>query len=243
MPIRDISDLISDLSANKLSNLEELKLRELQSMIRQAQEGNLEFFKDYKKPDDAMKFYAGEGGQKKLEEFQSGDWGKRFTDEDKEEIYQSIMDQRSGGMLDKIAGGMNRGGMMNINRMTAPLGYKEAGEVVIRERIYNMLGPKDKISDEQLRLKGINPESVLPEERPVDPDQPEGVLQGLFGQLFGGRGAEGSELSPVEELKLLKLQLMLEKGMPGSTLMPSGDPDKIKRLENRIIELYTQLGE
>ena len=135
------------------------------------------------------------------------------------------------------------GGMMNINRMTAPLGYKEAGEVGIRERIYNMLGPKDKISDEQLRLKGINPESVLPEERPVDPDQPEGVLQGLFGQLFGGRGAEGSELSPVEELKLLKLQLMLEKGMPGSTLMPSGDPDKIKRLENRIIELYTQLGE
>ena len=137
----------------------------------------------------------------------------------------------------------NRGGMMDINRMTAPLGYKEAGEVGIRERIYNMLGPKDKISDEQLRLKGINPESVLPEERPVDPDQPEGVLQGIFGQLFGGRGAEGSELSPVEELKLLKLQLMLEKGMPGSTLMPSGDPDKIKRLENRIIELYTQLGE
>ena len=137
----------------------------------------------------------------------------------------------------------NRGGMMDINRMTAPLGYKEAGEVGIRERIYNMLGPKDKISDEQLRLKGINPESVLPEERPVDPDQPEGVLQGLFGQLFGGRGAEGSELSPVEELKLLKLQLMLEKGMPGSTLMPPGNPDKIKQIEERIRQIEIKLGQ
>ena len=131
--IKDISDLISDLSANKLSNLEELKLREVQNMIRQAQEGNLEFFKNFRKPDDAMKFYAGEGGQKKLEEFQSGDWGKQFTDEDKEEIYQSIMDQRSGGMLSKLFREMDakidvKGkGMADINRMTAPLGYKEGG--------------------------------------------------------------------------------------------------------------------
>ena len=153
-------------------------------------------------------------------------------------IVKVIKDFEDEGMVLK-----NRGGMMDINRMTAPLGYREAGEVGIRERIYNWLGPKDKISDEQLKLKGINPESVLPEERPVDPDQPEGVLQGIFGQLFGGRGAEGSEISPAEELKFLELQLMLEKGMPGSTLMPSGDPDKIKRLEKRIIELYTQLGE
>ena len=131
--IKDISDLISDLSANKLSNLEELKLREVQNMIRQAQEGNLEFFKNFRKPDDAMKFYAGEGGQKKLEEFQSGDWGKQFTDEDKEEIYQSIMDQRSGGMLSKLFREMDakidvKGkGMADINRMTAPLGYAHGG--------------------------------------------------------------------------------------------------------------------
>ena len=99
-------------------------------------------------------------------------------------------------------------GIKNIYGMTKPLGYKEAGSVGWRERIYNMLGPTDKMTDEELRLKGIDPESVLPEERPVDPDQPEGVLQGLFGQLFGGRGAEGSEISPAEELKFLELQLM-----------------------------------
>ena len=162
---------------------------------------------------------------------------------DNDDVIQVYMDLFGTDPADDMSMNMNKGGMMDINRMTAPLGYKEAGEVGIRERIYNWLGPKDKISDEQLKLKGINPESVLPEERPVDPDQPEGVLQGIFGQLFGGRGAEGSEISPAEELKFLELQLMLEKGMPGSTLMPSGDPDKIKRLEKRIIELYTQLGE
>ena len=41
----------------------------------------------------------------------------------------------------------------------------------------------------------------------------------------------------------LRLQLMLEKGMPGSTLMPSGNPDKIKRLEKRIKEIKIELGE
>ena len=147
--IKDISDLISDLSANKLSNLEELKLREVQNMIRQAQEGNLEFFNNFRKPDDAMKFYAGEGGQKKLEEFQSGDWGKQFTDEDKEEIYQSIMDQRSGGMLSKLFREMDakidvKGkGMADINRMTAPLGYAAGGPASITALEKRGLGEKE----------------------------------------------------------------------------------------------------
>ena len=41
----------------------------------------------------------------------------------------------------------------------------------------------------------------------------------------------------------LRLQLMLEKGMPGSTLMPSGNPDKIKRLEERIRQIEIEIGE
>ena len=64
---------------------------------------------------------------------------KDISDSDATKLYNSIT---GGPSIQK-----NMGGMMNINRMTAPLGYKEAGEVGIRERIYNMLGPKDKISE------------------------------------------------------------------------------------------------
>ena len=144
---------------------------------------------------------------------------------------------------------LNQGGMMDINRMTAPLGYKTGGPTgtyELTKEDADLLGMDPSIiesgeniisknSDEYRKLMEIKPVGVI-----------KGLAQDLFGglgQLFGGRGAEGSELSPAEELKLLKLQLMLEKGMPGSTLMPSGNPDKIKRLEKRIIELYTQLGE
>ena len=98
------------------------------------------------------------------------------------------------------------GGMMDINRMTAPLGYKEGtrdGTLVgdaekksFSQRIYNMLAPNEKMSDEQLRLQGINPSSVLPEERPMAKNNPEGILQGLAREILGiGKKAEGSDLS------------------------------------------------
>ena len=44
-------------------------------------------------------------------------------------------------------------------------------------------------------------------------------------------------------LKALTIQLMLEKGMEGSTLMPSGNPDKIKRLEEKIRQIEIEIGE
>ena len=99
------------------------------------------------------------------------------------------------------------GGMASMDDMTRPLGYKEAGEVGIKERIYRALAPKDKESDEELKLRGINPDSVLPEEREISKDQPEGVMQGIFGELFGGRGAEGASLmSDMDDMKLLLMK-------------------------------------
>ena len=130
-------------------------------------------------------------------------------------------------------------GIKNIYRMTAPLGYKEGKEVGVRERIYNWLAPNEKMSDEELRLQGINPDSVLPEERPQAEGRPEGVLQGIFGELFGGRGAEGSELGRDELeglLKSLNISLMLEQSFLGG-----GNAEKIKELENQIRQIELEL--
>jgi len=147
---------------------------------------------------------------------------------------------------------LNQGGIMDVNRMTKPLGYYRggpAGAPELDEGYDPILG--DWMKDRKMRKAqppagavDMTGQYVTPPEKPrwgKAKDLGKKALEGIR-SLFV-KEAEGSELSPAEELKLLKLQLMLEKGMPGSTLMPSGDPDKIKRLENRIIELYTQLGE
>jgi len=130
------------------------------------------------------------------------------------------------------------GGMMNINRMTAPLGYREAGEVGIRELIYDSLTPNEKISDEQLRLQGINPSSVLPEERPMAKNNPEGILQGLFRELIGAKKAEGSELSDkIKQLENLEFLRTMSLGIPGSTLFTASSPETIERLDKQIRDL------
>ena len=139
-------------------------------------------------------------------------------------------------------------GMRDINRMTAPLGYKTGGSIgtyELTKEDVDLLGMDPSIiesgeniiskdSDEYIKLMEIKPVGVI-----------KGLAQDLFGglgQLFGGRGAEGSELPPEIELELIKPQLQALQGLPGSTLLPSNQ-DQIKRLEDRIIEIYTQLGE
>jgi len=80
------------------------------------------------------------------------------------------------------------------------------------------------------------------------------VLEDMLGKAGGGimdinqmtrpihmAGGGDTELKGL--LQALTIQLMLEKGMEGSTLMPSGNPDTIKRLEDRIQEIKIELGE
>ena len=139
-------------------------------------------------------------------------------------------------------------GMRDINRMTAPLGYKTGGSIGTYE-----------LTKEDVDLLGMDPSIIESGENIISKDsdeyrklmeiKPVGVIKGLaqdlfggLGQLFGGRGAEGSELPPKMELELLNNQLRALQGLPGSTLLPSNQ-DQIKRLEDRIIEIYTQLGE
>ena len=134
------------------------------------------------------------------------------------------------------------GGMMNINEMTRPLGYREAGEVGIRERIYNWLAPNEKMSDEELRLQNINPDSVLAEERPQAEGRPEGVLQGIFGELFGGRGAEGSDLSSMAATEILKLDEEIKLLRIDEMLNPGKDNSKAIQGKMNLREYYESLG-
>ena len=135
------------------------------------------------------------------------------------------------------------GGMINIDEMTRPLGYKEGKEVGVRERIYNWLAPNEKMSDEELRLQNINPDSVLPEERPQAEGRPEGVLQGIFGELFGGRGAEGSTLVDFLKSKRARLMSDIQGEMQGNIFGTGVDEGKIKILQIEIDKLTEQLND
>ena len=144
-------------------------------------------------------------------------------------------------LKDKL--GKRGGGMMNIDEMTRPLGYKEGKEVGVRERIYNWLAPNEIMSDEELRLQNINPDSVLPEERPQAEGRPEGVLQGIFGELFGGRGAEGSTLVDFLKSKRARLMSDIQGEMQGNIFGTGVDEGKIKILQIEIDKLTEQLND
>ena len=145
------------------------------------------------------------------------------------------------------------GGMMDINRMTAPLGYKEGtrdGTLVgdeekksFSQRIYNMLAPNEKMSDEQLRLQGINPSSVLPEERPMAKNNPEGILQGLAREILGiGKKAEGSDLSSMAAMEILKLDEEIKLLRIDQMLNPDNDNSKAIQGKMNLREYYESLG-
>ena len=134
------------------------------------------------------------------------------------------------------------GGMMNMNDMIRPLGYREAGEVGIRERIYDMLAPNEKMSDEELRLQNINPSSVLSEERPKAEGRPEGVLQGLFRELIGAKKAEGSDLSSMAATEILKLNEEIKLLRIDEMLNPEKDNSKSIQGKMNLREYYESLG-
>ena len=138
------------------------------------------------------------------------------------------------------------GGIMDIIRLTAPLGYRTGGSIGTYE-----------LTKEDVDLLGMDPSIIESGENIISKDsdeyrklmeiKPVGVIKGLaqdlfggLGQLFGGRGAEGSELPPEIELELLNNQLRALQGLPGSTLLPSNQ-DQIKKLEDRIQEIKIDL--
>jgi len=160
------------------------------------------------------------------------------------------------------------GGITDINAMTAPLGYKTGGPAgmtgserqniefskIIKE-MEGSKGPGEQgtISKAVYKLAGdpgIDPiwkaKEKIKDFGRTGIETLKGLGSGAMGvaqELLGAGPLEASELSPEIELELLKTQLQALQGLPGSTLMPSSNQDQIKRLEDRIIEIYTQLGE
>jgi hypothetical protein len=105
-----------------------------------------------------------------------------------------------------------------------------------------MLAPNEKMSDEELRLQGINPDSVLPEERPQAEGRPEGVLQGLFRELIGAKKAEGSDLSSMAATEILKLDEEIKLLRIDEMLNPGKDNSKAIQGKMNLREYYESLG-
>jgi hypothetical protein len=117
---------------------------------------------------------------------------------------------------------------------------------------------KQGFSERQIRaiMSGeVNQTDIVPERVEYDFDKEKSfVPEGEFRGAKGGLASISQMTRPVHMagggdpelkglLKALTIQLMLEKGMEGSTLMPSGNPDKIKRLEDKIQAIKIELGE
>ena len=170
---------------------------------------------------------------------------------DIDDVIQVYMDLFGTDPADDIK--KNRGGMMNINDMIRPLGYKEGtrdGTLVgdeekksFSQRIYNMLAPNEKESDEQLRLQGINPSSVPLEERSIAKNNPEGILQGLAREILGiGKKAEGSDLSSMAAMEILKLDEEIKLLRIDQMLNPDNDNSKAIQGKMNLREYYESLG-
>ena len=147
--------------------------------------------------------------------------------------------------------------MADIYEMTKPLGYEHGGDVSLDKIMADMEasegpGEQGTISKAIYKLAGdpvIDPMFTAKEKIKdfgrTGIETLKGLGSGAMGvaqKLLGAGPLEASELPPEIELELLKTQLQALQGLPGSTLMPSNQ-DQIKRLEDRIIEIYTQLGE
>jgi len=157
-------------------------------------------------------------------------------------------------------------GIKDIYRMTAPLGYYRGGparapesyegfepiHTGYAEAIANMNNPEyaNKWNLTKPRQPGLD-EQLMQDYKPPIPrwgKARELGKKGLEGirSLFGAKEAGASTLGDdalKDLLGQLRLQLMLEKGIEGSILMPSGNPDKIKRLEERIRQIEITIGE
>ena len=159
----------------------------------------------------------------------------------------------------------NQGGMMNINRMTAPLGYALGGPAGMTEPERKSAQPVtmsqimgDMEASEDIRLPGKSFSSIVTERQPVNPyhDLTRSNLE--RGKELGKKGLEGirslfgaKEAGAGEALdELISKRAMLISQINGE--MMYGDDETLKNLMNeykrldnmiRTIQLQTFTGE
>ena len=148
------------------------------------------------------------------------------------------------------------GGMMNINRMTAPLGYANGGPAGMtqpeRENVEyarmmkefeESVGPKEPGMFYKGLQKITGDETVDPMWKAKDKLKDLGS-KGLEGirSLFGAKEAGASELSDkIKQLENLEFLRTMSLGMPGSTLFTPSSPETIERLDKQIRDLRLEI--
>ena len=162
-------------------------------------------------------------------------------------------------MEEKVWAGENRlrdiGGTV-LDKLKGLVRPVEAGDDPIYMKLFNRLWEEgygvDQIED---IINGkVNKDDIVPSEKLKAIERGDEYTPSEFRGARGGLAsisqmtrpvhmAGGGDASLKDLLGQLRIQLMLEKGIEGSILMPSGNPDKIKRLEERIRQIEIEIGE
>jgi len=142
---------------------------------------------------------------------------------------------------------MKHGGMMNMDKMTRPLGYAAGGPIPKNEfdvlmaefdTPENRAGPGEPVGLEKIIAEkyAVDPRHTLPDNFPVDSK--------FLAREMGGDQGSAPSLSREELeglLKSLRISLMIAEGTATPSFLGGGSSQQIKELENKIRQIELEL--
>ena len=167
---------------------------------------------------------------------------------DNDDVIQVYMDLFGTDPADDM--GMNRGGMMNINRMTAPLGYYRGG-VPVDPELYEGYDPilGDWMKDRKMRQAqppagavDMTGQYVAPPERPRWEKLRKLGKKGkdLFTGIFGAKGAEAGTFTDDLDTSIRKLEIEI-KSLQIDEMLMGEDNSKAIQSKSNLLEYYRSL--
>ena len=170
---------------------------------------------------------------------------------DNDDVIQVYMDLFGTDPADDM--GMNRGGIMDVNRMTKPLGYYRGG-VPVAPELYEGYDPilGDWMKDRKMRQAqppagavDMTGQYVAPPERPRWEKLRKLGKKGkdLFTGIFGAKGAEAGPLVDFIKSKRARLISEVQGEMIGNIFGTGVDEGRIKILQIEIDKLTEQLND